>query len=286
MRTREREPERRPLRRGFTDTVDGVGRLGSRRVGVAAVVCAAALAIVASCSNDATDTKSQPITEFGSTTPLGSGTARSYIISLDGNPTEIGIALTESALDGLPTAPLMGGYETQLPLPAHNITQFQVIGLNWNPTGHPPPMVYTVPHFDFHFYMTSLTDRNAIDPSDPSFAAKASALPADASRPSGYVADLPANAVPHMGLHWTDTTGGEFHGQSFTRTFVAGSWNGQFTFLEPMVTRAYLLTKPADLLPVRTASLRVAGGFYPSAYRVAWDSSSSEWHIALANLSK
>jgi hypothetical protein len=242
--------------------------------------------VAASCSSDATGTTSKAVTEFGASTTLGNGSARSYIISLDGIPSEIGIALSADALDGLQTAPLMGGYETLVPLPAHNVTQFQVIGLNWNPTGHPPPMVYTVPHFDFHFYMTSLTDRNAIDPSDPAFATKAASLPATDSRPPGYAADVPANAVPHMGLHWTDTTGGEFHGQSFTRTFVAGSWNGQFTFLEPMVTRGYLLTKPTDFLPVRTASLRVAGGYYPAAYRVTWDSTSSEWHIALANLSK
>jgi hypothetical protein len=89
-----------------------------------------------------------------------------------------------------------------------------------------------------------------------------------------------------MGLHWSDTTSAEFHGQTFTRTFVAGSWNGQFTFIEPMVTRAYLLTKPADLVAVRTQSLRVAGGYYPAAYRVGWDTASTEWHVALAGLTK
>jgi hypothetical protein len=126
----------------------------------------------------------------------------------------------------------MGGYESLLPLPANNPTQYQVIGLNWNPGGHPPPMVYTVPHFDFHFYMTSLTDRNSIDPSDPNFGTEAAILPATNLRPARYVADPPANAIPHMGLHWTDTSPAEFHGQPFTRTFIAGSWYGQFTFLE------------------------------------------------------
>src|SRR5690348_14444530 len=31
-------------------------------------------------------------------------------------------------------------------------TGFTVLGLDWNPQGHPPPGIYDVPHFDFHFY--------------------------------------------------------------------------------------------------------------------------------------
>lgn len=29
------------------------------------------------------------------------------------------------------------------------------MGLNWEPSGHPTEGVYTIPHFDFHFYMIS-----------------------------------------------------------------------------------------------------------------------------------
>ena len=224
----------------------GRGRAAGLMVAIG--LCGAGLAYAAACSGDPTGTTASPTTEFGATIVLGNGTARSYLISQGGTPTELGIALSATALDGLQTAPVMGGYESLLPLPAHNPTQYQVIGLNWNPGGHPPPMVYTVPHFDFHFYMTSLAERNTIDPSDPTFGAKAASLPAANLRPTRYVADPPTNAIPHMGLHWTDSTAAEFHGQPFTRTFIAGSWDGQFTFLEPMVTRAYLLTHPNDVI--------------------------------------
>ena len=30
---------------------------------------------------------------------------------------------------------------------------YRFMMLDWNPQGHQPPGVYTVPHFDFHFYM-------------------------------------------------------------------------------------------------------------------------------------
>jgi hypothetical protein len=265
---------------------DQAGRRGrGRAAGLAAGLglCGVGIALAVACSGDVTGTVA-PTTEFGATIVLGNGTARSYLISQGSTPTELGIALSATALDGLQTVPQMGGYESLLPLPAHNPTQFQVIGLNWNPGGHPPPLVYTVPHFDFHFYMTSLADRNTIDPTDPAFGTRAANLPSSGLRPAGYAADPPTNAIPHMGLHWTDTTSAEFHGQPFTRTFIAGSWDGQFTFLEPMVTRAYLLTHPKDLITVQRAAQSVAGGYYPTAYRVAWDSASAEWHIALANL--
>lgn len=260
--------------RGRTVALGGIGTL------------AAVVTLVASCSRDTTAPKPTSVTAYGAPVAVGNGNARSYLVLADGTPTELGIALSAGALDGLPQTPVMGGYEFLLPFPAGNTTQYQVIGLNWNPAGHPPPMVYTVPHFDFHFYMMTLADRNAIVPSDPTFATKAANLPPEQLRPSGYVADIPANAVPQMGLHWTDSTAAEFHGQPFTRTFINGSWNGAFTFLEPMVTRAYLLTHPDDLIPVRSTSQHALAGYYPKAYRVSWDAADSEWHVALASLAR
>lgn len=271
----------------FSTRESAGGSLGHGLVVGAGAIAAlgTVVALASSCSHDATSITHTATTEYGAPVVVGNGSARTYIVLDNATPTELGIALSATSLDGLPAAPQMGGYEFLLPLPADNPTQYQVVGLNWNPTGHPPPMVYTVPHFDFHFYMTALADRNAIDPSDAAFGAKAANLPAAGFRPPGYVADPPANAIPHMGLHWTDSTAAEFHGQSFTRTFIAGSWNGQFTFLEPMVTRAYLLTNPDDMVPVRSASQHAVAGFYPTAYRVRWDATNSEWRVGLAGLS-
>jgi hypothetical protein len=35
--------------------------------------------------------------------------------------------------------------------------------MDWEPHGHPPPGVYDVPHFDFHFYMITPEERAGID---------------------------------------------------------------------------------------------------------------------------
>jgi hypothetical protein len=53
-----------------------------------------------------------------------------------------------------------------------------------------------------------------------------------------------------------------------------------------MVTRAYLLTHPNDVIAVPRASLATPGGYYSAAYRVSWDSASAEWHIALTKLAR
>lgn len=261
-------------------------RKAGRIVG-SAVVAAVAVGVgllFTSCSSDRVAANSAPTTEYGAAMAVGNGTGRSYQVVQNGAPIELGVALSEGALDSLPSAPKMGGYEYLLPLPTGNLTQYQVIGLNWNPTGHPPTMVYTVPHFDFHFYMISLAERNAIDPSDPAFAAEAANLPGAAFNLANYHADPPANAVPHMGLHWTDSTAVEFHGQPFTRTYIVGSWNGRFIFAEPMITRSYLLTHPDEVIPVGSAAQQAIAGFYPTGYRVSWDAAHAEWHVAITRL--
>jgi hypothetical protein len=223
--------------------------------------------------------------QYGTPVKVGNGMARSYIVLNKGNPLEIGIALSERALQGLPPGP--GEFTYFLPLPQQNPSQYQTIALNWNPGGHPPPGIYTVPHFDFHFYWISQEEVLAIEPSDPQWAAKANNLPAPEFRPPGYVPPPPPleqNAVPTMGIHWIDPTSPEYHGQVFTRTFLYGSWDGRFTFAEPMITRDYLLQKGSVVANVPFATAHQVDGWYPTAYRVSWDPQGHEWLVALANL--
>ena len=251
-----------------------------------AAVAAATLGLgLASCKGEPTGA-GQPSVTYGALVAVGNGTARSYLVTQNATPTELGVALSPGALDSLPTAAKMGGYEYLLPLPAGNTTQYQVIGLNWNPTGHPPAGIYTVPHFDFHFYMISLAAKDSINPADPAFAGNAAYLPAAAYQPANYVPDPVANAVPFMGLHWHDSTAVEYRGQPFTRTFIEGSYNGQFIFAEPMVASAYLLTKPDTVIAVPNAAQHAISGYYAAAYRVSWNAAANEWRVGLVQLTR
>lgn len=243
-------------------------------------------ALAAACSNDPAAPAGQ--IEYGSAVNVGNGQARSYIVSADGKPTEIGIALSETALDGLPPGQTeMDSHAYLLPLPSDNATGYQVVELDWNPAGHPPPQVYTVPHFDFHFYTASLADRNSIVPTDPDFVAKADSNPPARYRPTGYVSPLVnghAQAVPMMGVHWLNTAAPEFNGSPFTATFIYGAWDGHFTFVEPMVSLAYLQTHPDTEPSVVMPSAFETDGYRPQAYRVKYDPDAREFRVGITQL--
>ena len=118
----------------------------------------------------------------------------------------------------------------QLPSEASG-TGFQILEFGWNPQGHEPPGIYDVPHFDFHFYYISDSERIAI-PAGQTFPVDPQFLPANYGQPGP--------TVPAMGGHSFDLTSPEFNGGSFTQTLIYGYHNGQEIFLEPMLTQAYL----------------------------------------------
>jgi hypothetical protein len=254
--------------------------------------------------------------QYGAAQRVGNGTVRTYIVTDQknaGRPLEVGVALSEQALEGLPapvesTDPMANMHMYTLELPARNPTQYKFVQFDWNPKGHEPDSVYTYAHFDFHFYTVPVEVRNSILPSDPQYAAKAANYPAPEYRAPFYLdaataANAPAAAVtiPMMGLHWLDVrspelqklTGNPAGYRQFTKTFIYGTWDGQFIFDEPMITRAYILEKKTatdpsvvdELVPVPTAQKYSPAGFYPSAYRITWDAQQKEYRIALTQLS-
>ena len=229
--------------------------------------------------------------QYGTPVKVGDGMAPAYVVidqQSGGTPLELGIALVARALEGLPSGE--GEFSYLLGLPAKSPAPYQVVELDWNPEGHPPIGVYSLPHFDFHFYTISLAERNAIVPSDPQFAAKANDLPTGGYVPPFYVPLAPPGgqpadaAVPEMGVHWFDVRSPEFHGATFTKTFIYGSWDGRFTFYEPMVTRAYLQTHPDVTTSISVPQLYPVPGWYPTSYRVTYDAQAKEYRVALTGL--
>lgn len=253
--------------------------------------------------------------QYGTPVQVGDGRARSYVVidqKSGGRALELGVAFDERAMDNLP-APGTGHshpghaemHEFLLPLPARNPTAFKLVELDWNPVGHSAP--YDTPHFDFHFYTITPAERDAIDPSNPNYATEADNPPSAAAVPPSYanpaaLLGVPgaAVAVPRMGMHWIDLRSPELQGllgnpagyQPFTTTFNYGAWDGQFIFLEPMITRAYIMAKrgatdPAvrdEVIPISTSPTFPAGAFRPDAYRIAWDAQAKEYRIALTYL--
>jgi hypothetical protein len=240
--------------------------------------------------------------QYGTPRKVGNGNARTYVVRdrTRGVPIEIGVALDEAALEGLPANGSLGGgghehYDSYLlALPARHGTPYRFVELNWNPKGHGGP--YTAPHFDFHFYRISMAEREAINPADT---VRAANLPSADHLPAGYASShvlmglTPAQAsVPKMGLHWLDLSSPELPpgNKPFTATFIVGSWDGRIIFEEPMVTRDFILAQRETGSPAQgTFAVPMArryepAGRYPSGYRVSYDRETGEYRIALTGL--
>ena len=220
------------------------------------------------CDDDPTGIASETI--VGETLAMGNGSARSWVNLQDGQPTAVGVTFTASALDGLPVHPTE--FTLSLPWQAASAS-VDHIGLDWNPGGHPPPGIYDLEHFDVHFYSISEPQRDAITAMGDDVA-RVLSLPPTPYRPVDYQAD--PQGVPRMGLHWADPTGPEFNGQPFTRTFIYGSYDGEFIFVEPMITLAHLRTNPSESLDIKQpAQYPVLNRFYATKYSIRYDAATA-----------
>lgn len=236
-------------------------------------------AFLASCEKD----EEENIARFtGPETAMGNGKATAFITVNENNqPLEIGVEMTAGAMQGLTQDPANFAAATfllQLPQQAKDLTPFDHLVVNWNPQGHDPANVFTVPHFDFHFYMMTPAERTAIPPYLPSTAAMHDHLP-----PSGY---MPASfhatpgGVPQMGKHWGDQ---HMH-TPFSHTMVYGSYNGKVTFLEPMITKAVLESgQSINVAYAQPALFEKTGKYYPSRYQIRIDDATHTHSVTLSD---
>ena len=195
----------------------------------------------------------------GEEVPMGTGYARSWItLSHTNVPREIGIEMTKAAITSLVEHSLT----TMLPLhhKAIDATAFEHIVINWNLHGHPPTGIFTVPHFDFHFYTITNAERLAI-PIYPWAMAAFDNLPPAGYMPASYSPD--PGGVPQMGKHWGNRSVAP---GTFTKTMTLGSYNGKVNFIEPMITKSALLSGVAFSLPFAQPDLFAEHTYYPTRY--------------------
>jgi hypothetical protein len=148
------------------------------------------------------------------------------------------------------------------------------VSVNWNPMGHMPPAppVWASPHFDFHFY---IMPREAVRQIRAGPCAELidcddfvrAQLPVPAQYIHADHIDVGA-AVNDMGNHLIDSKSPELApgGPAFTHTFIFGAYDGQITFYEPMITLAYLESRPDACAPIKQPQAFAVEGHYPSTY--------------------
>ncbi|WP_280265390.1 hypothetical protein [Nocardia wallacei] len=248
-----------------------------------------------------TPTYPGPCAEYGQSASLGNGRITAYSqTDSAGKPLAIGMVATDGVYDALPHDPptgglychdknadgavdphheCAGGYENALPL-NDNLTRrddipFTYVLANWNPHGHVPMGVWDKAHFDVHFYLNDNAERLAIrtgpclQMTDCADYALGKNLPAARYRPPNYV-DLDA-IEPAMGQHLIDKTTPELNGGPFTHTFIYGSWNGEITFYEPMVSlEQYNGLRSGTIgdscTPIEQPQAWQQAGWYPTRY--------------------
>jgi len=217
--------------------------------------------------------------------PVGAGSARTYVtVDADGTPAAIGVRLDAAALDGLPEAvlPITEAYLLDLPEEA-DATAFDHVTVDWNSRGHNPEHGFDVPHFDVHFYLLDRTTVESIHPFAPGYLEAASHLPAPRYLPEGYApsGEPVTSTVAGMGLHWLDTAETEHH---LTETVVYGTWDGQQAFVEPMMSRDWLASRPTLREPLPRPEAYQRAGLHPTTYSVRWDEPTQTYTIELGGL--
>lgn len=227
-------------------------------------------------SNDPSKTS----TYKGAVKNIGNGTAQSWVTMNEaGEPTSYGVTLSANALTGLPQAE--PGTEFMLPMPAEAaLTGINHISLDYNPHGHEPENVYTVEHFDVHFYMIDSAKRNQITPGMDTVPVAAQYIPVD------YFCPAPM-AVPRMGVHYIDSKAGELHGHDFDQTFIYGYWRGEMVFMEPMLTMDFLKNTTTFTTPLKQPQAwQKTGHYYPTSYGVRRNPSTGDIVIEMTGLTK
>jgi hypothetical protein len=223
----------------------------------------------------------------GKAVKIGHGSAHTFVrTGEDGKIAAIGIAFTPGLLDGLPKPAKdahHGDFPYPLPMPKKGPkTVVDHVVIDWEAIGHPPPGVYDVPHFDFHFYLVSPAERMKVSFKDENASGDPSQQPPAALLPVGYIVP-PGTAVPQMGVHAINPKGDEFSGKPFTATFIYGYYNQALTFIEPMASLAFLKSKPSFTAPVMRPASYTKPGVYPSTYSVTYDAARKVYEVTLTD---
>jgi hypothetical protein len=187
-------------------------------------------------------------TFYGADQKVGNGFVRSYVtLDEDGEAIALGVSIDNAGTDMLSEDP-NDHTHNDIVLPMHAKAAkfgFDHVLFNWAPEGHEPSGVYTLPHFDLHFYKQASAERSMIPPYELD-SSKYNMLPSADYLPATYIR-IPGG-VPTMGVHWIDVTSPELSGASFTHTFIYGTYEGKNTFWEPMITLAAMKTATSEVV--------------------------------------
>ncbi len=116
--------------------------------------------------------------------------------------------------------------------------------------------------------------------------AKGVDYPAEVYQPDNYSPPPPfvpavAQLVPNMGVHWVRND----EPFPFTHTFIYGSYDGSFIFMEPMVTLKYMLNHAdGTAFPIAQPDEFEISGYYPTTYKMYYDAKHKDYVISMGDM--
>lgn len=166
------------------------------------------------------------------------------------------------APDGVPFLGSRWHYK-RLPTYVKKATGVDHISLDFNPCGHPPADVFTVPHYDAHMYMVSPKARTCMtcdiipgkpvcNPEEQTTENGRALFHAATVQPSGKIANMPDgfkshpyNVVPLMGSHyWNGATQPDLNIEPWEDpVWIMGSLDGAISLIEPMFPLTFVTGK-------------------------------------------
>lgn len=262
-----------------------------RRSVIAGASGGAVLAALNAPAAFAAGTPPTTVTRYGKAIAFGNGYVRMYARVQMGQTRSLGLFISDEVMVDLPDhdeghGPADG--QTIIPMvPGIKDVAIRHATIGWNPHGH-EPQSFELPHFDFHFYFITNAQRQLIDPSRADFVEKANAPVPDGVMPQDFVPTLPPHVpfvngtVPFMGFHWADMfRSAVMTGSLFEHEFINGSWDGRWTFLEPMITRDWFNSHESHAEPIKQPQVYSYPGSYPTQLNLFHSGEHQGWIIAL-----
>lgn len=229
----------------------------------------------------------------GDSVAIGEGSASSYTERARGKLSAVGVQFDAAVLNGLPRT----AESYQLNLPDGDTRRFEYIGMDYNPEGHEPPALYGHPHFDFHFYMLDEETVAAIPGGAPEYDIPNALMPSNTVTSDDYSENpAPRTVVPGMGEHLVSIPESmpSNPGDDGWSVYIWGAYDpdgdgtGQLTFMEPMITDAYLRDVKEDGNPdnevissIPMPERFMKGGWYPTEYVVRYHGHDDTFTVSL-----
>lgn len=219
----------------------------------------------------------------GDSVTVAGGTASTWArVNGGGKVIWVGLTIPLSMVENPPapgSGPAGAFAVLNYPAVAQQTTYFNHAEIQFNEHGHPtnPRYAqtnrYSAPHFDLHFYSIPVADVFAIPPG-------LFFTPAPAERVPGGWAQPEPRSIPQMGRHAGPLT--EFTATDpWLLTMISGFLPdaSYMHFIEPMITRDFLLLRENFTLPVPTPAVLGRATQYPTECVVAYDKDADAYHI-------